>query len=254
MSMASIFEAITIGAVIPFIGILTFPERIANYTIAKKLMKFLSLVDVGQLLIPITILFCSVALFSGVIRLALLWTQTQISFGIGSDLSNEIYKKTLHQTYATHVSRNSSEVVSAIYSKAQGIVQVIILPALNILSSTMILASVLSVLIFVDPKVAFLSMLGFGLVYISIVAMFRRNLLLYSSEVNQNYTNVLRVLQEGLGGIRDVIVDGTQNYFCSLYSDTNSKLVTALSRIQFIAAAPRYVIEPLGIILISVFL
>lgn len=253
MFIASIFEAMTIGAVMPFIGILTFPEHIYDYSIAKTLANILHFREPRQLLMPITVLFCGAALVSGALRITLLWMQTQVSFGIGSDLSNEIYKRTLHQSYATHVSRNSSEFVSAIYSKAQGIVQVIVLPVLTILSSAMILVSVLSVLIVVDPKVAFLSMFSFGLVYLSIVLMFRRSLLLYSSVINQNVTNVLKILQEGLGGIRDVIIGGTQNYFCSLYTDANLKLVRALSRIQFIASAPRYVIEPLGIILISLF-
>ena len=95
MILASFAEVISIGAVLPFLGALTAPERIFSHPIAQPLIHALSLTEPKQLLLPLTILFSIGALFSGVMRLILLWAQTRLSHAIGADLSFQIYKRTL---------------------------------------------------------------------------------------------------------------------------------------------------------------
>ncbi len=85
MILASFAEIISIGAVLPFLGALTTPDLIFAHPRAQAFIHALNLTEPKQLLLPLTIIFSIAALFSGVIRLLLLWAQTRFSYAVGAD-------------------------------------------------------------------------------------------------------------------------------------------------------------------------
>jgi ABC-type bacteriocin/lantibiotic exporter with double-glycine peptidase domain len=249
--ISSFLEVVSIGSALPFLSALTMPTIIFESTIAQPIIKMLGLNSPKQMLLPLTIVFCLAALLSGALRLLLLHMSTRLSFSAGSDLSNEIYRRTLYQPYSVHVSRNSSEVISGISGKANGVVYNTILPVLTLLSSGIMLISILSVLIYMDPYIAGVSFLGFGLMY-SLVTWFTRTQKIKNSHtIAHESTQVIKALQEGLGGIRDILIDGSQKLYCQAYRMADLKLRQAQGSNQFLAQSPRYGMEALGMMLIA---
>ena len=61
----------------------------------------------------------------------------------------------------------------------------------------------------------------------------------------------MKALQEGLGGIRDVLLDGTQPVYCDAYRQADQPLRRAQGNNIFIAQSPRYAMEALGMVLIA---
>ena len=251
MLVASVAEVISIGAVIPFLGMLSAPERAFEAQWAKFLIGWLNLSHPSELLLPLTLLFAVAALFSGAVRLCLLWAQTRLSYAIGADLGIEIYRRTLYQPYAVHVARNSSEVISGISQKSSAVVSGMVLPALTLLSSLLILGSIVAALLALQPYVAVSAFLGFGVIYVAIVLISRRKLEEYSRLISENHVQLLKALQEGLGGIRDVLIDGTQDVYCRIYHEADLVLRRASAGTTIIAGGPRFAIEAMGMILIA---
>src|SRR5262249_34217720 len=70
--------------------------------------------------------------------------------------------------------------------------------------------------------------------------------------IAQEQTQVVKALQEGLGAIRDVLIDGTQAVYCNLYYRSIQKLQKANGENAYINQAPRYSMETLGTLLITV--
>jgi ATP-binding cassette subfamily B protein len=251
MILASLAEVVSIGAVLPFLGILTEPERVFDYQLAQPIIQVLGLTESKQLLLPLTIAFAFAALFSGVMRLMLLWAQTRISHAIGADFSISIYRRTLYQSYAVHVARNSSEVIAGITGKANGLVHYVVLPALTILSSVLMLVTILIALVAIEPIVAFAAFTGFGTIYALVIFTVKNSLSREGRRMNREQNQVIKALQEGLGGIRDVLIDGSQPVYCKIYRDADLPLRRAQANIQIIGISPRFVIEALGMVLIA---
>jgi ATP-binding cassette subfamily B protein len=65
-----------------------------------------------------------------------------------------------------------------------------------------------------------------------------------------NSTKVIKSIQEGLGGIRDIIIDRSQETYFRIYRKSDLCLRHAQRKNQFISAAPRYLIETLSMIFI----
>lgn len=251
MLLASFAEILSIGAVLPFLGVLTAPERIFEMPVAQPIIQALKLTEPKQLLLPLTIAFGLAALIAGTMRLLLLWASTRLSFATGADLSINIYRRTLYQSYAVHCARNSSEVIDGISGKANGVIYSIIVPTLTLISSSVMLTAILIALLAVQPVIALVAFGGFGLIYIVIVRLTRKQLMADSKCVARESTQVIKSLQEGLGGIRDVLIDGSQETYCEIYRNSDAPLRRAQGNSLFISASPRYGMEALGMLLIA---
>jgi ATP-binding cassette subfamily B protein len=249
--LASMAEMVSIGALLPFLSVLLSPEKVYTHPVAQPFIAFFFISNPQGLLLPLTLIFMLIALLSGIIRLTLLWFQTRLSHAIGSDLSIEIYKRTLYQPYKTHLSRNTSEVISGVSNKMERIVHEVILPVLTILGALPIQAGIFLVLLWMDFVVSSIAFLGFGLIYYLIVFFSKKRLAFESHRLNDESARTIKALQEGLGGIRDVLLNGTQSTYCDIYRNSDRRFRRARSNIQIISSSPRYAIEALGMVLIA---
>jgi ATP-binding cassette subfamily B protein len=251
MILASLAEILSIGAVLPFLAVLTSPSRIYEHPVAQPFIHALGLTSVEQILLPLTIAFGIAVLIAGVMRLLLLWVSTRLSFATGADFSNNIYRRTLYQPYAVHVARNSSEVISGISNKTHGVIYSIIVPVLTLASAGIMLSAILVALFYVNPLIALEAFGGFGLIYAVIIRLTRKRLLIDSQCIARESTHVIKALQEGLGGIRDVLIDGSQATYCQIYRNADQPLRRAQGNNLFISQSPRYAMEALGMLLIA---
>ncbi|CAM8356314.1 MdlB ABC-type multidrug transport system, ATPase and permease components [Candidatus Methylopumilus planktonicus] len=251
MLFASFTEILSIGAVLPFLAVLTAPERIFALPAIQPVIQVFKLTESAQLLMPLTVAFAGAALFAGASRLLLLWASTRLSFAAGADLSASIYRRTLYQSYAVHCARNSSEIINGISGKSNGVILNTIIPALTLISSSLMLVVILIALLAVQPLIALVAFGGFGLIYVFIIHLTRNRLLMNSQVSARESTQVIKSLQEGLGGIRDVLIDGSQATYCEIYSKADLPLRRAQGSSMFISHSPRYAMEALGMLLIA---
>ena len=250
MILASFAEILSIGAVLPFLAILTDPARVFAHPSAQYIVRTLGLTEPSQLLLPLTIAFGMAALIAGGMRLMLLWASTRLSYAAGADLSISIYRRTLYQPYSVHVARNSSEIIDGISSKTGNAIYLINM-ALNLISSGVMLIAILAALLSVDSIIAVSAFGGFGLIYVVVIKLTRKRMLINSQIVARESTFVIKSLQEGLGGIRDVLIDGSQAAYCEIYRNADQPLRRAQGNSLFISSSPRSGVEALGMLLIA---
>jgi len=250
--VTSFAEVISLGAVVPFIGILTEPERVFNLPIFSSYIKWLGIENPAELVLPLVIGFSIAAIAAAGLRLLLLWFSIRLSNTIGADLSVEVYEKTLYQPYRVHVARNSSQLISGITQKVTSATSVLT-SLITVATSAVLFVAIVSTLIFINPYVALIAMSCFGAGYGVIAWKTRVRLKANSQCIAQQQTQTVKTLQEGLGAIRDVLLDGTQLTYSNIYKASIRQLLKATGENQYITLGPRYVMEALGMILIALF-
>ena len=248
--LSAFAETVSLGAVLPFLGILTSPQRVLKFQIVVRLMHVWGIDSADQLVLPFALAFALTAVVAGAFRLLVLWISTRIAFATGADLSSDVYRRTLYQPYRVHVASNSSDVISGITSKVAETINTLTM-LLLMLSSCVVLVCILLALFAIDPVVALVAIVGFGSCYVMITALARRRLRRDSQRIDHEQTQVVRALQEGLGGIRDVLLDGTQPVYCDIYRKADYGLRRAQGDIVFVSGSPRFVMEAMGMVLIA---
>jgi ABC-type multidrug transport system fused ATPase/permease subunit len=252
MLLCALAELISLGAVLPFLAVLISPDKIFNYSFVRVLADYLNITSSSQLALPITVIFILAALGSGAIRLIQLWISTRLTFASGTDMSIAVYRKTLYQPYQVHIARNSSEIISSITNKVSAVIFGVLISVLTIISSTILLVILGVGLFYIDPLVATISFVGFGLCYGLITWRFKKKLGANSLLIAKENTKVIKALQEGLGGIRDVLLEGNQAVYCNIYMEADTLLRKAQGSTVMISGSPRFLIESFGMIIIAV--
>lgn len=248
--IASIVEVASIGSLIPFLSVLSDPDKVLEDKTYTIILKTLNIVSAEKLVLPIATIFVAISLISGITRLALLWAQTKISLGIGADLSVEVFRKTLYQQYEVHTQRNSSEILAGA-QKAKDLVGTYIQPILTIVSTLVILLGVLLSAMIIFPLLTLSCMAIFTFSYIIIAKTVKKRISENSRTYAKNQTKTTKIVQEGLGGIRDVIINESQKAYVKEYEQSFIPMQNALASNQIIATIPRYMIETIGMVLIA---
>jgi ATP-binding cassette subfamily B protein len=251
MVVSALAEVVTLGAVIPFITVLVEPERIFQFGPVADLAQLLGISRPEDLVLPLAVLFVAGALLAALIRLLVVWSTTRLAVTIGSDLSADAYKRTLYQPYSVHVGRNTSEVTSGLLHKVEAIVDGVLLPVQIASGSLFTIATVMITLILIDPLIATIAVGGFGGGYVATTQIFRNRLKRNSQRIAQEQTRLVKAIQEGTGGIRDILIDGTQSLFLDQFRNSDRPRRQAIGSIHVIAQTPRIVMEGVAMLLIS---
>jgi len=249
--VCSFAEIVSLGAVIPFIGIITQPEVVFEYPYIVRFIKLFGIQKAEDLVIPLTIVFLMASVISALLRMLLVWVSIYTSKATGADLGVEIFRRTLYQPYHIHISRSSSEVISGMTLKigsATGAVQTIV----TLITSGVLFTAIISTIFLINPLVASSAMLVFGFAYV-VIALVTRFRVLRNGEFHARKENhLVKMVQEGLGGIRDILLDGSQSVYSEEYRHSVNSLTKVDSENVFINQAPRYFMEALGIVLVAV--
>jgi len=250
MILTSMFEVISIGAVIPFLGVLIEPSNIFELPAAQPFIQFLGVDKPTQIILPISALFAIAVVMSGAMRVLLLWASVKFSFILGVDLSVGIFTQVINQPYIAHTKQNSSEVISAISIKIAQVINGVVLSVLNMMSSFIIVIAIITILIIINPSASLIAILFFSALYLFFYLYVKQKLKVNSSNITRASNSLMKILQEGLGGIRDIIINGNQQFYRGIFWRADLVFRKSLGNTLFITNSPRYFMETFGILLI----
>lgn len=242
MLLGTVAELATIGAALPFIAAL------ADQQLAPA---FGALATTLDPLVAATAVFIALVLVAGAIRLQLAWSTRSFVTGLGHDLAVEVQRRTLNQPYSFHIGHNSSTLIAAL-DKVQALVFDVLLLLMQGGIALFMALSIIAALIVIDPMVALAAVAGFATFYLLLSAFTAPRLARNSTVLRSAYDDRVKIVQESLGGIRDVIIDGSQHVFVGAFEQADRRFSTANASTGFLASAPRFIIEAAGTAVIAI--
>lgn len=241
---------VSLGAVLPFLSVLSDPQRLWQQQLVQVLAARVGFTQASQLLLPATLGFAAAAVLAALIRLVNLWFNVRLAAAVGSDLSCEAYRRTLYQPYGVHVRRNSAEVITGTTTHI-GQAVAALNALLQLITSAVVSAGLLIGLMLIDAPVALAAAALFGSAYGVLAITTRRELRLNSKRIAEASTQQVKALQEGLGAIREVLLDGSQLSFLQAYMQADWPQRKLRANNQFLSTFPRYALEALGLVAIA---
>jgi ABC-type multidrug transport system fused ATPase/permease subunit len=246
MTVASIMEILNIGAVVPLVSSLLDSNYVPEGKLLNQVLGMLSIDTNVSRLYFFTVIFCVATLITNGVKFLVLWLNVRLSLASGADLSYLAFRNTLYQPYAIHISRNSGDVIHGVLAKVADAASTIN-SVLNLITSVVMVLVVFATIFYINPIVAISSFFGFGIVYLVVILLTRDRLTESSKAYTRESALVIKALIEGLAGIRDVLIDGTQEFYARIFSNSDLKSRRAKGNIQLISASPRFIVETLGI-------
>jgi len=253
LMMFSVFaDIISVGSIIPFLSALTNPELLMKQHWFQPLIKLLNIKSSNDLLLPLTIGFVSASILSSLVKITLLWFNSKLSASMGVELKTKVYANTLYQPYEYHIANNSSQLISLVTEKVGAAIHAGVSHVLMMVSATVSSLAIIITLILLNPMVAFLAFFILGGGYVVIGLLVKKQINKNGKIINKYQPEAVKCMQEGLGGIRDIILEHNQNIFVNTYKNTAYKMAQASMKNAFMGNLPKSLMEVLSISLIAI--
>ena len=252
MIFVSAIEVVSIGLVLPFLGVVTNPEVVFNHALSQPLIEYLDIKTKYDIITPVVFVFIVAIIVAGVVRILLLYGMSKFSYGVGSELGVDAFNSLLHQSYDTYLKSNSSDSINSIVNKSHAATVSLLTPSMHIISYLIFIVGVFILLFSASKEATFGVFSSIGLIYLTISILSRKRIKENGKKISQLSTAVIKKMQEGIGSIRDILIDNSQKVFVREFEKINFSYRNAQGNNYFISLAPRYFVETVSIVMIVI--
>lgn len=246
----AVSELLTIGAVLPFLALLASPDNAAQFPRLALFLESMGSAHDTPLVFAAALLLIAAAISAAVLRLMLFWVSQDFVLKFGHEIGAEMFSRALRQPYSHYLDRNSSELLAAV-EKVYTIVFAILIPLMQGAVSIVVALCIVILLFAIDPFAATAAAASVTLIYASIGVISRKRLARSSAIMLETTRSRYKTIQEGLGGIRDILLKQSQSVFNDAFRRQGERYRKAQATSVFISGAPRYILEAAGIVLIA---
>ena len=249
--VVAIFEMISIGSVIPFVGAISNPEYMFSHRYLSGFIKFFNFKTADEIIVPLTCTFICLAITSAIFRIYLLKLSTQFAFLYANDLNKIIFERIIRQPYEQYSTQNRGEIIAGITIKTNAITQALTIPLINIFSSSVLLLAIFFTMLFINFLAAIIIFTSFIFLYFFVISVVKKKLDENSKILSKESVNVVNNLHDGIGAYRDIVLNNQHDLYSKGFakSDLNFRLAQCSNII--IRQIPRYWIEAFGIITLA---
>jgi ATP-binding cassette, subfamily B, bacterial PglK len=253
----SILEVFGIGIIGPFIGLASKPELIEQTSWLKFIFQqsgiseksqFIALIGLGIILI-----FGLKSFFSWRVQTAVF----HFAYKQKGDLTTKLMKAYLAAPYTFHLSKNSSHIIHNIITETKQFANAVLIPLLTAISNCFILLSLI-ILLTITNLATIVVILGTILPLFFLFNSFKSKITLWGKEASQAEQATIRIINHGIGAIKETKVIGCEPYFEAEIAEEARKYLEATSQYYAYKLSPRVMVETLLVIFligfVSIFL
>ncbi|MBD2429510.1 ABC transporter ATP-binding protein [Phormidium sp. FACHB-1136] len=241
--LSSFSEMVSVGAIYPFLSALGNAQGLLQEPNLQPVFKLLRIDTPQRLVLIMALGFIGTLGVANGLRLLTLNLRYRLAAAIGADISSQVYYTTIYQPYRFHVKQNSSDLIQTVTGDTGQLTNGVLIPLVDLMANSILAPALILTLILIDWRIALGAALILGTAYIVLFRARQKQLRRNSAIFSQTGRLKVQIVQEGIGGIRDVLLDHSQPFFHSAYQLHEQLLARAQVSNLIIITTPIYIIE-----------
>ena len=225
-------------------GALTNPEYLEKFPRTNELLGFPS---PGQLVAISMGLLVVVYLAKSAFMIWSLWIQKGYSNTVSNRIGRHLFDVYLQQPYEFHTQRNSALLVRNSQNSASMLAGIID-PALGILADTLVTIGLFGLVMLLEPVGTLVTIVAFGISAVTFRRFTNERIRRWGAAQNHHKGMMLKHLQQGFGGVKDLKVLGRESFFVDRYGDELDANASVWRRFTLAQVLPRIGLENLTVI------
>ena len=248
----SFVEVLGIGMIGPFISIATNPDSINQIYGLKWIYTQSHSNSMNQFLALIGIVVICIFYLKSFLSFHAQKTIFMFGFTQQGEIATRLMRAYLAAPYTFHLSRNSANLIRSICDESYVFSNGVMMPLLTSIANGMVVVS-LVFLLAQTSGMATAIIGGIFLIAFGIFQSFKDKIARWGAEGNQAMIEMTRIINHGMGGIREIRVIGCEAYFENqLRAQTDKYAMGATLGLSF-TNLPRYTIEAFLITFLIIF-
>ena len=241
--LMAIMEIVGVASIIPFMSLVADSNLLKEETFISQIYKASNIDSENQFLFLLGLLVIVMLFMATLISSFTIYKICMFTNKTGAEIANRLYSHYLKQSLLFHTSGSSSLLINKIAIDTIRVTSAILLPIMNLnAKSILALLMVLSVFAF-NPLVALIIFTIFGTSYSILFIVVRARLLLNGRIITKVNEDRFRLMNEGFGGIKDILLLGKEDSFIKRFDKTSNNLAQSLGTNDALGSVPRYIME-----------
>jgi HlyD family secretion protein len=171
------------------------------------------------------------------------WQLSMYGQKVGAELSSRLFNYYMHQPWLFHASGSSSQLTNKVSQECQRITNNVVNPLMTMNAKLILACLMLLCVFFYNPVVAILGLIIFFLAYSLLFRTVRNKLIQNGADVSNAQQLRFKLLGEGFGGIKDVLLLGRQEVFTQRFDQASSQFAKSQGTNEALSMTPRYAME-----------
>ncbi|MFD2190065.1 ABC transporter ATP-binding protein [Pistricoccus aurantiacus] len=240
MSFAEIAGVVSIG---PFMALVGDMSRLQGEGFVADLYRATGIENPRNFLFWMGIGVLAVLAGSALIAIATIWRLQIYGNRVGAELGSRLFKHYMYQPWLFHAGGSSSQLTNRIAQESQRVTQQIINPLMQ-MNAKMVMVLFMAIAIFIyNPVVALAGIVIFIAAYLLLYRTVRRRLIINGQSISATQQTRFKLMAEGFGGIKDVLLLGRQDIFVERFEEASGKYAYAQGTNLALSQSPRYAME-----------
>lgn len=236
-------ELLGIASIAPFMALVGDISILETNGIFAQLYQMSGLNNPMDFLFYIGVFVLVMLTFSTVVSMFTTWRLSIFGARIGTEIADRLYTYYMQQSWQFHASGSSAQLTKQVSTEAARISSQIVQPLMT-MNAKIVLALFISISIVIyDPVIAILGLFIFSLAYFLLYRLVRQKLESNGQELSEVSTQRFRLMNEGFGGIKDVLLLNRSHDFITRFHDSGKVFARAQGTNIAISQVPRYFIE-----------
>jgi len=251
MLFALFFELAGIGIIIPVMGIITTDNIGVKYPVIKPILTLIGNPTKNLLILYVLSSLSFFYFLKSVFLIYVSWKQAKFSSNIFSNFSNSIYKGYLKMPYNFHINRNSTTLARNLQTEVD-LFSTFIQNCLLFITEISAAIGMAFVLLIIEPIGAISVIIFFSIAIFIYSKLTKKNLYNWGKQRQEISNKRNKYIAEGLGSIKEIKLFSGEEFFIQNFNLINQKLRNILIKINTISQIPRFYLEFLGVIGLSI--
>ena len=239
-----VIETLSIGLILPLIGLLTNSDYQSRY---PRVFDFIGNPSDKTLLIAGSLVLVAIYAIKNIFLYFSASVQRKFVNGSSARISQMVFKSYLAQPYEFHLTRNSATLIRNA-ENANSVITGGLDPFLVLLTDGLVAVGLFVLLMLVEPVGTLCVLVVFGGSAIGFQALTRKRITDWGRLRKTHMKMVLKHLQQGLGGVKEIKVLGRENEFFVEHEHHLVKSMEISRKYALIQLLPRLWLEVLAII------
>lgn len=239
----SVFEVVGIASIVPFMALVSDSLILEGDNILATIYRNSGIVSQQSFVFYVGLGVLFILTIGSIFSMCTIWLLTLFGQRTGVSIGNRLFELYLNKPWLYHASENSASLTKQISSEASRVNNGIILPFM-MLNSKIITAVFITVSLFIyKPLVALSVLFIFISLYWTLFRIVRVILTKSGKKVSQSSEDRFKLLSEGFGGIKDILILRCQDIYVEKFIHTGDMLAKHHGRSQALGHIPKYFME-----------
>lgn len=244
--LMAFMELIGIASIGPFMALVADTNLLENNATLNKIYLLSGLSNPSDFLFATGVGVLAMLAIASFVSIFTTWRLSIFSMQAGTEIADRLYKHYLQQRWLFHSTGSSAQLTKQITTESARVTNSLIVPAMQ-LNSRLVLAIIISIaVISYNPLIALVGLLMFGTGYVLIYQLIKKRLIANGANISSTSTQRFRLMNEGFGGIKDILILGRNKHFIQQFHQEGKILARAQGTTAAFSQVPRYFMELLA--------